>query len=87
LLREVADRSGLFEEVGRTGVYPASGPYPPGAAEVRTPESFVHDQRDDQGREVEGGSELTSTGGDTLLGGETPSSSSPPHGQDSRTGQ
>ena len=73
---------------GRSGVYPASGPYPPGPAELRTPESFVHGQRDDQGRQVEGGSELTMTADRGLLGGQTPSSSDPtqPPSQGSRTG-
>jgi hypothetical protein len=49
---------GRTDTVGRTGVYPGSGPYPAGEAEVRTPESFVHGQRDAEGREVSGGSEL-----------------------------
>ena len=49
---------GRIEVVGKTGVYPGSGPYPPGEAAVRTPVNFVHGQRDEQGREVEGGSEL-----------------------------
>jgi hypothetical protein len=68
---------GRTDKVGRTGVYPASGPLPPGEAEVRTPESFVHGQRNAEGREVEGGSELTMLDKDTLLGGATP----PPSGK------
>jgi hypothetical protein len=72
---------GRIDVVGRTGVYPASGPYPSGEAEIRTPETFVHGQRDDQGREVEGGSEPTLLDQNTLLGGATPPSSSPPKKQ------
>src|SRR5439155_25306411 len=48
---------GRIDTVGRTGVYPGSGPYPTGEAEVRMPGSFVRGQRDAQGREAEGGSE------------------------------
>ncbi len=71
---------GRIDVVGRSGVYPASGPLPPGDAELRTPGEFVRGQVDDQGRPVEGGSELTHMGG-ALLGGATPASSSPPEGQ------
>lgn len=71
---------GRIDEVGRSGVYPGSGPYPAGPAEIRTPGRFVHGQLDAEGRPVEGGSELTYLGGDTLLGGATPPSSSPPEG-------
>ena len=42
---------------------------PRGDAEVRTPASFVHGQLDEQGRPVEGGSEITMTGQGTVLGG------------------
>ena len=73
--------SGRVDEVGRSPVYPASGPLPEGDAEVRTPASFVHGQLDEQGRPVEGGSEITMTGQGTVLGGATPPSSSPPQGQ------
>jgi len=69
---------GRIDVVGRSGVYPGSGPYPEGAAAVRTPAEFVHGQRDQAGREVEGGSELTYLEEGILLGGETPPSSSPP---------
>jgi hypothetical protein len=69
---------GRTDEVGHTGVYPGSGPYPPGEAAVRTPESFVHGQRDAEGRQVEGGSEPIHYNHETLLGGATPPSSSPP---------
>lgn len=68
---------GRIDRVGRTGVYPGSGPFPAGQAEVKTPESFVHGQRDEEGRQVEGGSEISLIGG-MAVGGETPPSSSPP---------
>jgi Ala-tRNA(Pro) deacylase len=66
---------GRVDVVGHSGVYPGSGPYPPGAATVRTPAEFVHGQRDDEGREVEGGAGLTYREDGTLLGGESPPSS------------
>ncbi len=47
---------GRIDEVGRTGVYPGSGPYPAGEAEIRTPASFVQGQMDEVDRQVEGGS-------------------------------
>ncbi len=67
---------GRIEVVGHSGVYPGSGPYPKGVAAVRTPAEFVHGQRDEEGREVEGGSEMTYLEEGILLGGETP----PPSG-------
>ena len=72
--------SGRVDEVGRSPVYPASGPLPEGDAEVRTPASFVHGQFDEQGRPVEGDSGITMTGPGTVLGGDTPPSNSPPQG-------
>ncbi|HWE40363.1 MAG TPA: hypothetical protein VG406_27675 [Isosphaeraceae bacterium] len=68
---------GRVDRVGRTGVYPGSGPWPPGDAEIRTPETLVHGQRDEEGREVEGGSEPTYLNREVLLGGATP----PPSGE------
>jgi Ala-tRNA(Pro) deacylase len=68
---------GRVEVVGHSGVYPGSGPYPKGAVAVRTPAEFVHGQRDEEGREVEGGSELIYLEEGILLGGETPSPSGP----------
>lgn len=68
---------GRKDVVGHSGVYPGSGPYPSGDAPVRTPADFVHGQTDAEGRPVEGGSELTYLGGNTLLGGATPPSSGP----------
>lgn len=72
---------GRRDEVGRTGVYPGSGPYPSGPAEVRTPAEFVHGQTDAEGRQAEGSSGLTYFHGETLLGGASPTSSSPPDAQ------
>jgi len=72
---------GRIDEVKGSPVYPASGPFPSGDAEVRTPGSFVHGQVDEQGRPVEGGSEIIMTEDGTVLGGATPPSSSPPQGQ------
>ncbi len=69
---------GRIDEVGRSGVYPGSGPYPSGPAVLRTPAEFVQGQLDAEGRPVEGGSELIYFGGQTLLGGATPPSSGPP---------
>ncbi len=69
---------GRKDVVGQSGVYPASGPYPSGPAEIRTPAEFVHGQTDAEGRPVEGGSELIYFEGKTLLGGATPPPSGPP---------
>jgi hypothetical protein len=63
---------GRKDVVGQSGVYPGSGPYPSGPAEIRTPAEFVHGQTDAEGRPVEGGSELTYFEGRVLLGGVTP---------------
>jgi len=72
---------GRVDEVGKSPVYPGSGPYPSGEAEVKTPGSFVHGQVDEQGRPVEGGSEIIMTEEGAVLGGATPPSSSPPQAQ------
>lgn len=72
---------GRIDEVGHSPVYPGSGPFPGGDAEVRTPGSFVHGQVDEQGRPVEGGSEPIMTEEGIVLGGATPPSSSPPQQQ------
>ena len=48
--------------VGPTGIYPATGPFPPGPAEVRTAGSFGSSSYDEHGT-----SEMTYTG-DTVLG-------------------
>jgi Ala-tRNA(Pro) deacylase len=63
---------GRRDVVEFSGVYPGSGPYPEGDAEMRTPAQFVRGQVDEQGGEVEGGSGLIYVDGGTLLGGETP---------------
>ncbi len=70
---------GRIDVVGHSGVYPGSGPYPEGDVPVRTPAEFVHGQRDEDGREVEGGSELVYLKEEgILLGGWTPPPSGPP---------
>ncbi|MDR3638471.1 MAG: hypothetical protein P4L84_32000 [Isosphaeraceae bacterium] len=69
---------GRKDVVGASGVYPGSGPYPSGPAELRTPVQFVHGQTDAEGRPVEGGSEPTYFQGQVLLGGATPPPSGPP---------
>ena len=60
---------------------PGRGLYPGGEADVRTPGEFVHGQVDEEGRPVEGGSEITMTAAGAGVGGGTPTSSSPPQGQ------
>jgi Ala-tRNA(Pro) deacylase len=70
---------GRIDIVGHSGVYPGSGPYPEGDVPVRTPAEFVHGQRDEDGREVEGGSELVYFKEEgILLGGWTTPPSGPP---------
>jgi len=69
---------GRIDEVGQSPVYPGSGPYPGGQPEIRTPGEWVQGQRDEEGREVEGGSALTYLENGTLLGGATPPPSGPP---------
>jgi hypothetical protein len=71
---------GRVDEVGHTTVYPATGPLPPGEAEVRTPGSLARGQTDELGRPVEGGSEISRIGG-AVVGGATPPTSSPPQGE------
>ena len=71
---------GRVDQVQGSPVYPGSGPYPSGDAEVKTPASFVHGQVDEEGRPVEGGSEIIMTETGAVLGGATPPSSSPPQG-------
>ncbi len=68
---------GNFDVLQMSGVYSGSGPYPEGDPVVRTPSEFVHGQRDEEGREVEGGSELLYFGRRVLLGGATPPPSGP----------
>jgi hypothetical protein len=54
---------------------------------VRTPGSFVHGQRDSEGREEEGGSEPTYLDNETLLGGKTPPPSGKPAGAERPPGK
>jgi hypothetical protein len=37
---DVTSGAGRRDEVGRTGIYPATGPYPEGAVEVITPDEI-----------------------------------------------
>ncbi len=69
---------GRVEHTGLSGVYSGTGPWPEGAVEIRTPAEFVRGQTDEKGRQVEGGSQLIYFQGQTLIGGVTPPSSSPP---------
>lgn len=69
---------GRVDDVKGSPVYPGSGPYPSGEAEIRTPGSLAHGQVDDQGRPVEGSSEIIMTDEGTLMGGATPAPSEPP---------
>ena len=39
---------GRIDQVGLSGVYPGSGPWPAGAVEIRSPASFAHGQPHDQ---------------------------------------
>jgi len=71
---------GRVDDVGRSPIYPGSGPYPSGDAEIRTPATLARGQVDDQGRPVEGGSEIIMTPEGVVLGGATPPPSSPPQG-------
>jgi Ala-tRNA(Pro) deacylase len=77
---------GRVDAVGYSGVYPGSGPYPAGAAAVRTPGEFVHGQRDDNGNEVEGGGGLIFLEDGTLLGGATPPSGPAPPNRRTKEG-
>lgn len=60
--------AGRKDEVGRSGVYPASGPYPEGNAEIREQASWGQGERGAAGYEDHGGSELSYSGGQ-ILGG------------------
>lgn len=59
---------GRRDEVGRSGVYPVSGPHPPGPAEIRTEPAWGQGERGAAGYEDHGGSELSKMG-DTVVGG------------------
>lgn len=60
--------AGRKDEVGGSGIYPASGPYPQGNAEVRGQASWGQGERGAAGYEDHGSSELNYAGGQ-LLGG------------------
>ena len=60
--------AGRKDEVGRSGVYPVSGPHPQGNAEIKGQASWGQGERGAAGYEDHGGSELTFEGGE-LLGG------------------
>jgi hypothetical protein len=59
---------GRKDEVGQSGVYPMSGPHPPGNAEIKGQASWGQGERGAAGYEEHGGSELTFDNGQ-LLGG------------------
>jgi len=58
--------AGRKDEVGRSGVYPASGPYPPGDAEIRGQASWGQGERGAAGYEDHGESGLSYSGGQVL---------------------
>lgn len=58
--------SGRRDEVGRSGVYPASGPLPEGNAEYRGQASWGQAERGAEGYEDHGSSALTFRGGQVL---------------------
>src|SRR5690348_241411 len=58
--------AGRKDEVGRSGVYPASGPYPPGEAEIRDQASWGQGERGAAGYEDHGDSGLSYSGGQIL---------------------
>jgi Raf kinase inhibitor-like YbhB/YbcL family protein len=60
--------AGRKDEVGRSGVYPMSGPHPASDAEIRGQASWGQGERGAAGYEDHGSSELTYEGGQ-LLGG------------------
>ena len=41
------------DEVGKTGIYPATGPYPPGEVEVITPEEINRGETGEEDTEEE----------------------------------
>jgi hypothetical protein len=60
--------AGRRDEVGRTGVYPMSGPHPQGPADIRTEAAWGQGERGAAGYENHGGSQL-SWDGSELVGG------------------
>ncbi|MGH9586886.1 MAG: dienelactone hydrolase family protein [Acidobacteriaceae bacterium] len=63
--------AGRKDEVGKSGVYPASGPYPEDDAEWRGQASWGQGERGAAGYEDHGGSELSYSEGQLLGGGDT----------------
>src|SRR5436190_1756989 len=57
---------GRKDEVGRSGVYPMSGPHPSGPAEIRTEAAWGQGERGAAGYEDHGSSELSYEGGELL---------------------
>ena len=60
--------AGRKDEVGRSGIYPMSGPHPPGNAEIRGQASWGQGERGAAGYENHGSSELSYEGGQVLGG-------------------
>ncbi len=69
--------AGRKDEVGRSGVYPMSGPHPSGPAEIKEQTSWGQGERGAAGYEDHGGSELTFEGGQVLGGFDTGSGGEP----------
>jgi hypothetical protein len=70
--------AGRTDTPGHTGVYPMSGPLPPGEAKIRTPAAWGQGERGAAGYEDHGGSELTIYGEGQLVGGLTAGPSGEP---------
>jgi YHS domain-containing protein/predicted small metal-binding protein len=68
---------GRREEVGRTGIWPASGPLPPGEARLVGQEELGQGTRGAAGYQESGGSELIVTRTDPVCGAEV----NPEHGE------
>ena len=69
---------GRKDEVGKSGVYPMSGPLPEGPAELRTPAAWGQGERGAAGYEDSGRSELVYEHGQLLGGLDTGAPGSPP---------
>lgn len=61
---------GRRDDVGRSGVYPMSGPHPAGEAPIRTEAAWGQGERGAAGYEDHGSSELSYKGGQARGGGE-----------------
>lgn len=66
--KSVPKKAGLRDEVGRSGIYPVSGPLPKNEAPIRSQMEWGQGERGVAGYEDSGSSELTYLGGE-LLGG------------------